>query len=378
MAALQYVDVPGYSAILIRNTYADLTKPEALMSRSHEWLQGSDARWVAETKTWHFPSGATMGFGYLDGPLDHFQYQSAAYQFVGIDEVVQVRKNQALYMFSRLRRLKEYSHIPIRFRCASNPPAREQAARGAWVKRRYVDVETRGNRVFIPALMYDNPYLDVEEYTQSLNELDPVTREQIKEGDWNIRVRGRMFNREWFPVVSGFDTDASRVRYWDLAATEQSKKNKDPDWTVGALLAMNKNGILCIEDIQRFRRRPMETEDYIMQTAAIDTRNVDVVMEQEPGASGKSTIDHYRRNVLLGYPFRADKKTENTLQRANPLSSYAEAGNVVMLNGAWINDCLDELEIYPDGEHDDQVVAIAGGYKYLSGMGRPQPRLAWV
>jgi hypothetical protein len=37
-AALQYVDVPGYSAILFRRTYADLALPGALMDRAEQWL----------------------------------------------------------------------------------------------------------------------------------------------------------------------------------------------------------------------------------------------------------------------------------------------------------------------------------------------------
>src|SRR5437868_3713196 len=40
MAALKYVDAPGYSALLLRRTYADLSKPGALMARAHEWLKG--------------------------------------------------------------------------------------------------------------------------------------------------------------------------------------------------------------------------------------------------------------------------------------------------------------------------------------------------
>ena len=36
MSALQYVDVPGYSAILFRKTFADLSLPGALMDRANE------------------------------------------------------------------------------------------------------------------------------------------------------------------------------------------------------------------------------------------------------------------------------------------------------------------------------------------------------
>src|SRR5688572_25485242 len=56
MAALQHVHVPGYAALLLRRTYADLSLPGALMDRAREWLMNTDARWNAQTKTWHFPS----------------------------------------------------------------------------------------------------------------------------------------------------------------------------------------------------------------------------------------------------------------------------------------------------------------------------------
>ena len=38
MGALQYVDVPNYSAIIFRKTFADLRLAGALISRSQEWL----------------------------------------------------------------------------------------------------------------------------------------------------------------------------------------------------------------------------------------------------------------------------------------------------------------------------------------------------
>jgi hypothetical protein len=65
MAALQYVDVPGYNAILFRRTFQDLALPESLMDRSLQWLGGSDAKWNSSTHTWTFPSGARLAFGYL-------------------------------------------------------------------------------------------------------------------------------------------------------------------------------------------------------------------------------------------------------------------------------------------------------------------------
>ena len=40
MSALQYVDRPNYSALLLRRTYQDLSQPGAIMSRAKDWLSG--------------------------------------------------------------------------------------------------------------------------------------------------------------------------------------------------------------------------------------------------------------------------------------------------------------------------------------------------
>ncbi len=69
MAALQYVQEPNYAALLLRRTYADLSLPDALMPRAEEWLGGM-AHWHDNTKTWTFPSGATLTFGYLETERD--------------------------------------------------------------------------------------------------------------------------------------------------------------------------------------------------------------------------------------------------------------------------------------------------------------------
>jgi len=92
MAALQYVDIPDYAALLLRRTYKELALPEAIMDRAHEWLNPTDAKWHEDAKTWEFPSGATLTFGYLEGPRDHYRYQSSAYQFVGFDELTQFQE----------------------------------------------------------------------------------------------------------------------------------------------------------------------------------------------------------------------------------------------------------------------------------------------
>jgi len=150
MAALQYVDVPGYAAILFRRTYADLALPGALMDRAHEWLDGTDAGWTEQTKTWKFPSGATLSFGYLENEADKFRYQGAQFQFIGFDELAQFTESQYRYLFSRLRRTTGTS-VPLRLRAASNP----DGPGVSWMHQRFIVEGKEAGRPFIPALATD-------------------------------------------------------------------------------------------------------------------------------------------------------------------------------------------------------------------------------
>jgi len=55
MAALAYVDHPGYAAIIFRRSFSDLSLPGALMDRSHDWLGATGAVWNAHEHAWSFP-----------------------------------------------------------------------------------------------------------------------------------------------------------------------------------------------------------------------------------------------------------------------------------------------------------------------------------
>lgn len=81
MAALQFVDIPGYSAILFRKTYADLSLPGALIDMSKQWLmpfvETKEVKWSEKEKQYTFPSGATLNFGYLESENDCYRYQGA-------------------------------------------------------------------------------------------------------------------------------------------------------------------------------------------------------------------------------------------------------------------------------------------------------------
>lgn len=227
-SALRYVDVPGYAAIILRKTYAELNLPSSIMFRAREWLAGTDAVWNSNDFRFTFPSSATLSFGYLDTKNDRYRYAGAEFQFVGFDELTHFLEEDYRFLFTRIRRpnvpgwteenpvgqdpaldtpeearVRQLARVPLRMRSASNPGSRGHA----WVKRRLVErkpaerrddeppdpmdtPERAAARVFIPAKLKDNPSVDRAAYEESLANADEYVRAQILDGDWDARPPG--------------------------------------------------------------------------------------------------------------------------------------------------------------------------------------------
>lgn len=378
MAALQHVDVPGYSALLFRRTLQDLTLPGALMDRFQQWIAPhDDVRWNANTYTATFPSGARISFGYLNNKDDYLRYKGVEVQFVGMDEVTEIRENDYRYLFSRLRRPSTgpLSQVPLRMRAASNPAPN-------WVRQRFLLEGPEHGRVFVPSLLTDNPGIDPESYRKALVELDPIERKRLEEGDWWATTLGSMFQRNDFTLIDPMEipnevTSASRfVRFWDMAASEPSASNPDPDWTVGTLMMFDQ-GIAYVLDVRKARVKGEQVEKLIQQTAEEDGHAVSIRMEQEPGSAGKNLIDQYARYVVPGYDFQGIRSTGDKITRARPFAAAVANGNVRVVRASWLTDWLDEMSSFPEARvHDDQVDSAVGAFTYIAGLGLPQRKKA--
>ncbi len=372
MGALQFVDIPGYSAILFRRTYADLSLPGALIDMSKQWLmpfvRTGEVKWSEKEKVYTFPSGATLSFGYLENDNDCFRYQGSEFQYIGMDECTHISPKNYRYLFSRLRKPKSLN-VPLRFRATCNPGGLYGEY---YYNRFFVEGEDNG-RIFISAGLADNPYLDAEEYRASLAELDPVTRAQLEDGNWMVREAGDVFDRHWFQIVpaDSLPMSAPCVRFWDLASIDPKKRKKktrgkdDPDWSVGFKMRSYQN-MYIIDDIIRVQKKPNEIENIIKMTAEFDGHNCCIEMEQEPGSSGAITIDHYARNVLPNFNFKGVTSTGSKVERARNPSSAAQAGRILVSNQCRnITAFFDELDTFPYGTHDDTIDGLSGAMAHF-------------
>jgi predicted phage terminase large subunit-like protein len=375
MSALQYVDIPGYSAILFRRTFADLSLPGALMDRFKSWIDNYDEiHWNANSYVATFPSGARVSFGYLNNTNDYLRYKGSEFQFIGMDEVTEIRESDYRYLFSRLRRPANgpLSEVPLRMRAASNPAPN-------WVRQRFIVEGLSDGRIFVPSKLTDNPGIDALSYRQALSALDPIERRRLEEGDWWATTLGSLFERTSAIIIDNNEvpeiTSSARVvRFWDLAATEPSNSNPNPDWTVGTLMLFDQ-GIAYVLDVKKARVKGEKVEQLVAQTAYEDGKAVPIRMEQEPGSSGKMMIDQYARYVLPGFDFQGIRSTGDKLTRARPFAAAFANGNVRVIRAPWLTEWLDEFSSFPEAcDHDDQVDSAVSAFTFLAGLGLPQRR----
>lgn len=352
MDALQYVHVPGYSALLLRRTFEDLAKPDALIPRSKEWLMQTDAKWNDQRHQWTFPSGATVSFGYLQHEDDKYHYQGAAYQRIGWDELTQFTETQYTYLFSRCRRPSDLSAnsalaaVPLGIRAASNPGG----VGHEWVKTRFKIDREGGHdplRPFIPARLEDNPSLDAVTYEQSLAVLDLVTRSQLRYGDWDIGAIGNVFDRSWWRYYDELP-EGKHTGYSIVDTAGYDDKTTGDFAVISTVERIGKD--LYWRDVKRGHWFFPELKQLCKDTR--DEYGFPILVEDTPWA--KPLIQSLEREISGVIPFKIEGRSK--LARAQAVSPYAEAGNFYLPRGAaWVPDFIEEHGAFPHGAHDDMV-----------------------
>ena len=355
MGASQFAHDPESKALLLRRTYADLVRSEALLDRAISWWglkDGVHYDKLMRRFTFAGGKGGTIEFGHLGHSTAHLQYQGPAYTFIGIDESTQIPSNQIGFLRTRLRKRKD-SNIPLQFRLAANPGGISHD----YHKRRYVDAEPTLDRRYIKALLTDNQHLDAAEYEAQFEDLDPVELARLLRGDWSAMPSTDFFDLDKLDFVDGIPPgDWQWYRSWDYAATEEAP-GKDPDYTAGGLVG-HRDGVIVIADMQKFRYNPDATMDAVRDTARADGTDVQVIGEEEGGSSGKIATTTMSR-LLTGYSYDGIRPTGSKQVRARALASAVRNRNVKVVAGPWVHDLVEEMRAFPSGPHDDQVDALS-------------------
>lgn len=415
MEPLRYINVKGYNAVILRNEYAQITALGGLRDESMS-IYGNIKGAVYKSSPkhrWEFYGGkSVLTFDYIGSgkEKDMSRWQGAQIAFIGFDELTHFTDYSFFYMLSRNRStcgVKPY----IRATC--NPDADswvkdfiawwidqktgyaipERSGKIRWFFRssgKLIWGDTRNDVArqckgvpefrkdlcksvtFIASSVFDNKELlrINPSYLANLAGLPIVEKERLLKGNWKIRpAAGLYFKREQTRIVKSIpDRIVAIARAWDLAATEITPENSNPDRTASCLMARMKNGQFIILDAKRVAFSASQVRKLVRSTAVTDKSEYGcnkVSIPQDPGQAGKEQAESYRRE-LSGFNVISRPVSSDKVHRAEPLAAQWQSGNVLLLEGPWNDTLIDELEGFPDAAHDDQVDAASDAFALVA------------
>jgi predicted phage terminase large subunit-like protein len=404
MEAARNIDVPDFGSVMFRRTYPQITAEGGLWDSSYDIYKPMGAKEKDSTLEWIFPSGNRVKFAHMQHEQDRYQWDGAQIPLIQFDQLEHFTWKQFFYMLSRNR--TTCGVMPyVRASCNPDPdhwlrdfmrwwinddtgfPVYERGGVLRWfvvlneevhwadtpgeLKERLGDDVLPKSFTFQPGKVNDNAILmrDNPEYMANLEALPYVDRMRLLEGNWNVReTAGTIFRREWFEIVDAAPAALREVRYWDRAATpaEQAKKQK-ASHTAGLKMRQAVNDVYYVMDVSRFQESPGGVRENIKNVATQDGVPVPVVLEQDPGQAGVAEVQSLIR-YLAGFNARANAVRESKGVRAKPLSAQAEAGNVKLVRGAWVEQFLREADNFDgtDACVSDQIDAGSGAFYILT------------
>jgi predicted phage terminase large subunit-like protein len=171
---------------------------------------------------------------------------------------------------------------------------------------------------------------------------------------------GGEFEPDLIEVVDAVPAGVEQwVRGWDLGATEGGG---DP--TAGVRLGRLRDGRYIVTSVVREFFGTTKRDRLIKATASGDGVRVQQSLPQDPGQAGKGQVAGLAA-MLAGHDVHASPETGDKVVRARPFASQVNAGNVLMLRGAWNTEFIEELRLFPNGLHDDQVDGASRAFNQL-------------
>lgn len=404
LEAIRRVGTPDFGAIVFRRTSPQLVGAGSIWKESKGIFPHKGGVSKENPLMWTFPSGATVEFSHLRHSRDIDSHLSKQYALILWDQLEQFEEDQFWELFGRNR--STCGVVPYtRGACNPDPDCflyRNGMGLIAWwigddgfpienrsgVLRWFVrdtddsfiwarsaarlrkiaphicdkDYEAPTSVTFIGAKLEDNRILNEKDpkYRSKLLALPRIERERKLDGNWKVKAgAGMYYQRSYFEMVDVAPAKVTtRCRAWDLAATKPSPKNPDPDWSAGVKYSRLPDGRFCIEHCEMFRRSPHGVEKGIVNTAIADGKNVRIGLWQDPGGAGKAHVQELVK-LLNGYKTKIVKATLNKEKYAEPVSSQAEAGNILVVRGPWNDAFFGFLEGFPEVKHDDPVDALS-------------------
>lgn len=415
----RYVDCPHSRGVIFRRTSTQLTSQGGLWEEAqalYRKVYGNKLKISIKHMKITFPSGASLQFSHYENEAAKEKFKGLQADYIAFDEATEFTEEMITYLRSRNRNALAENHHKACMVMATNPhcdsflkdqiwwwldpetgipdPSKRGMTR-YFVKQRdgsldWYNTREEAEKVYgkeedsgitsmcvIGSTVYDNPFIS-KAYIGKLKELSRVEQDRLLHGSWTAREESAgYFKREWLTRVTHPNIKAThRVRAWDLAASEPSESYRDPDYTAGVLLSRDKDKVVTIEDVVRFRKKFLGVEEMVLQTAESDGRDVVISLPLDAGAGGNSYAKTLQAKLAeKGFTVRLIKPKLNKVLRFGPFAAMAEAGYVKYVTDdgraadeRWCELYLNELEQFDGGRkgHDDMVDSTSDGFYLIN------------
>ena len=408
LEGLRHKDIAGFSGVVFRKNYTQITASGGLWDAANKiygQVQGAKPKKTPKLHWFFSPSGARIHFAHLERDEDLQGWQGSEICYLAFDELTHFSRHQFLYMLSRNRStcgirpyvratcnpdsdswvanfiswwINQDTGYPIyersgvvRYMCVLNDTIYWGSNPHELAKKHGVNVEECKSVTFIASKLTDNKVLMAKDplYMANLKALAEIDKERLLYGNWKIRpAAGMYFKTENFTFVDAVPKNiVAYARSWDLAATEPTPLNPDPDATAGVLMGLLDDGRVIVLDVKRKQIKANDARNLLRNMAAIDQgkyKFVQITIPQDPGQAGKAQAQSLV-SMLAGYSVEIVSPTGSKEVRATPFASQVQAGNVLILKGEWNDMYLSELESFPESKHDDMVDASSDAFNKL-------------
>ncbi len=404
---LRHINRKGFTSAIFRRTYPEVKRPGGLWDEAMKIYPYAGLR-PRENKADFINGKAKLSYGYLlnDKALENWRGSQLA--LLMFDQLETFTEKQFYYMLSRNRTT---CGIRSYVRATANPEPGwladfigwwiapdgyadmsrvgktraflrvEETIHWADTKQELVDKFGVGSDpktvTYIPFTVYDNQILLDSDpgYIASLKAMSYIDRmrllgDPIRGGNWKIKPSaGKVFNLDWFEIVPEMPIEGLRVRYFDMASTAVSAKDKDPDYTTGIEMVYDGRYYYVTRMFHK-QLSPAETDREIDECVKSDAQRTDIAgryfvrWEIEPG-SGSRRDSVARTQRLAGIDAKGVNKMTSKLVAWKPLAAAAESGMIKVVKAGWNDVFLNEMHGVPEGVHDDIADAAAGAFTAL-------------
>ena len=139
---------------------------------------------------------------------------------------------------------------------------------------------------------------------------------------------------------------------------DQGKAEKN-DYT-GVFTAYKKDGYIFVVDVTQIKLEFFELCKWIPKYTTKHYYSNNSKIKLEPKSSGRSIVSQLKSTTMLNVVELPTPK-DDKLTRLMAIQPLIESGRVVLIDGPYINNFMDQLTMFPNAAHDDMVDAMVYG-----------------